>query len=62
MLCNQKCKVGVIGFSRIIFEAVSVYCDDSIGILVNYNTSWIHTEGTNQILELLGTIYNLALV
>ena len=62
MLCNQKGKVGVVRLFFISFIAVSVYCDDTVGIFIYHNTVRIHTESTHIVLEFFCTIYDLALV
>ena len=62
MLCNQKGKVGVVRLFFISFIAVSVYCDDTVGIFIYHNTVRIHTESTHIVLEFFCTVYDLALV
>ena len=62
MLGYKKCKVCVVGVLCRIFVAVSVYCDDSVGVLINNNTSRIHTESTYHILEFLCSVNNLTLI
>ena len=62
MFGYQKRKVCIVGVFCRIFIAVAVYCDDSIGVLINHNTSRVHTESTDHILKLLGSVNDLALV
>ena len=45
-----------------IFIAVTVCGYDAVRILIYHDTVGIHTEGTDIILELLGAVYDLALI
>ena len=62
MLGYQQRKVGALGLLCRVLVAVSVYGYDTVGILIYDNASRVHAEGTHVVLELLGPIYDLALV
>ena len=62
MLGYQKGKVCIVGMLCRIFVAVTVYCDDTVGIFIHDNTSRVHAEGTDHILKLLSSVNNLALI
>ena len=62
MLCNKKCKVGVLCLLLSTFIAVSVNCYNAVSVLINYNSIRIHTECSNKILKFLCSVYNLAFI
>ena len=62
MLCHQKGKVGVLCLLVQSLIAVTVYGDNAIGILAYHDAVGIHTEGTDIILKLMGTVDDLALI
>ena len=61
-MAYQQGKVGVFGVFCRIFVAVAVYGYDTVGIFIYHDAVRVHTEGTDIILELLGTVYDLALI
>lgn len=62
MLGYQQREVGALGLLGRILIAVSVYGYNAVGVLIYHNTARVHAEGTHVILELLGAVYDLALV
>ena len=62
MFCDQKSKVGVLCLFLRILVAVAVYGYDTVGVLVYHDTVRVHTEGTDIVLKLMGTVDDLALI
>ena len=62
MFGYQQGKVGIFRVFCRIFVAVAVCGYDTVCIFIYHDAVRVHTEGTDIILELLGTVYDLALI
>ena len=62
MLGHKKGEVGVFRVHGRIFIAVAVYRNDPVGVLVYHHAVRIHAEGPDQVVVLLGAVYDLALI
>ena len=62
MLRHEQGEVRILRLLRGILIAVAVYGDDPVGVFIDHGTLRIHTEGTDVILVLLGTVDDLTLV
>lgn len=62
MLGNQQGKVSVFRPHIDIFITVAVGCNNAVSIFVYYNAIGIYTEGTDIVLKLFRSVYNLAFV
>ena len=62
MLCHKERKVCIIRlFCRILITA-AIYRYDSISILSNHGTPWVHAESSHLVSILLRSVYYLALI
>ena len=62
MLGYQKGEICILRLTVLILKAVAVYCNDSVGILVDYDPVGVHAESPDIILELLRPVNDLALI
>ena len=62
VLRHEQGEVRILRLLRGILIAVAVYGDDPVGVFIDHGTLRIHTEGTDVILVLLGTVDDLTLV
>ena len=62
MFGYQQCEVCILCLFGRIFIAVAICCDNAVCIFIYHDAVRVHTEGTDIILELLGTVYDLALI
>ena len=62
MFGHKKRKIRILCLKFRIFIAVTIHCDNTVGIF-RYNCALrIHTEGTYQVFEILCSVYNLTLI
>ena len=62
MFGNEEREVCVAGLSAFILEAVPVYGDDPVGVLIDNDAPRVHAEGAHMILIFLCAVYDFALV
>ena len=62
MLGYQKVEVCVFSLLLLIFIAMAVDSNDSVGVLVDHSSLWIHAEGPYQVLVLLCLVDDLAFI
>ena len=62
MLCHQQGKIGILRLLFRILVAVSVNSHYAVGIFIYHSSLGIHTEGTDQVAVLCGTVNYLALI
>ena len=62
MLCHQQGKVGVFGLAGGILVAVTVHCDDAVGIFIHYGALGVHAEGAHLIAVFLRAVNDLAFI
>ena len=62
MFGHKKRKIRILCLKFRIFIAVTIHCDNTVGIF-RYNCALrVHTEGTYKIFEFLCSVYNLTLI
>ena len=62
MLCHKERKVCIIRLFCRILITVAIYRYDSISILSNHGTPWVHAESSHLVSILLRSVYYLALI
>ena len=62
MLGDEESEVGVFGVFSGVFVAVAVDGDDAVGVFVDDDAVGVHAEGADEVLELFGTVDDLAFV